>query len=1284
MNNYTIKPEQYRDEDIAVIGMAGRFPEADTLEEFWANLAAGRDSVRAFPEQRLEELQEIFDQLPPVNFIRQGYLEQISQFEPEIFGINHEECRVMDPQQRILLELVEEAIADAGYAPDRLAQSEVGVYVTEGENLYTRNFYGLSFMAFVNGLQSSGAGRVAYTYNFRGPAFVISCACSSTLVALHTACESLRRGECEYAISGGVRLDLFPTDVNQMGAVPILSPDQQARAFDKAANGTIIGEGGAVLILKPAKKALADGDTIHAIIKGSGINSDGNRSSSLNAPSEEGQAEAILKALKQAEIDPATLSYLETHGTGTKIGDPIEIAGMTAALKQFGLRNQSIPIGSLKTNIGHLDTAAGVASVVKTILAMKHRQIPPSLHFSEPNPYIDFEHSPFYVNIRLSDWESDTIRRAGVTSLGLIGTNAHMILEEAPDYTPSPAWPNVITLSARTHRSLQEMVWTLADYLQQHPELSITDIAYTLNSGRRRFSNALALTAASTSEMVEKLLAGKYTTFSADAAGRVFETVGGELKATLDKSGPFSPICIYPAYSEDNLAALTMLFNEEPLKGALARAQSSLTNRDVWKNPHVQYVLYLYAFSQALLEYTHRAGATLGFGLGETVADLVLGEIGIEEAVQQAMHYQKAMEPIFEERLGKVVDSIIEAGYNSFILVMPTAPVLGIFGNVLKDRENVAMYTFLPVRGALQEGVIELLKNGVQIDWQAAYKHQIKRRVSLPGYAFDRQSYSMKIRGALHADPAVLDHSRGEGGRALTGSIDAQYIEKRLRAYLNEFDPGAAANLERDFDTLGMDSIALLHFTGKIRQEFGVQVPVSMFFKELSIGQVLKEVQQQILQNTVQGDGLIKQPLDTYLPAAHGQETLYRLAEADPWNGHIARAWKIEGAVDKPRLEQALKAIIARHESFRTSFARVDGQLMQKVHSEFDFQVNYVKAGRNIDEKMFETIRPFDLSKPPLFRVTLFEAGKVSYLLYEFPYIVMDAASLHIFANEFGILYNGGQLPEIEIQPKDYFVWQHQQMQEEAMQAKGRYWKDVMQDGFKEIYLPIDHQRPAVFSGLAERQEYFIQQLAGPLNELAQNLGVTMNMLLLAAYCVLISKYSGSDDLTIGTLMGGRTRAELQGPLGHFASMVPMRSYPTDEKTFASYLAEVKEFSLKALEYQEYPVEALMEELHIQRDISRAPWFDVTYTYQNAKGREAQPVPKSDVVMTPYPLDFWNITEDLILVLIETDSGIVVDFRYNPQVFKKLTVKLIKDDYFYLLRMIVENPNATIEILRRG
>lgn len=1281
MNNFTIKPEQYKDEDIAVIGMAGRFPEADTLEEFWANLAAGRDSVRAFPEQRLQELQEIFDQLPPVNFIRQGYLEQISQFEPEIFGINHEECRVMDPQQRILLELVEEAIADAGYAPSRLAQNEVGIYVTEGENLYTRNFYGLSFMAFVNGLHSAGAGRVAYTYNFRGPAFVISCACSSTLVALHTASESLRRGECEYAIAGGVRLDLFPTDVNQMGAVPILSPDQQARAFDKAANGTIIGEGGAVLILKPVKKALADGDTIHAVIKGSGINSDGNRSSSLNAPSEEGQAEAILKALKQAEIDPKTISYLETHGTGTKIGDPIEIAGMTAALKQFGFPNQSIPIGSLKTNIGHLDTAAGVASVVKTILAMKHRQIPPTLHFTEPNPFIDFEHSPFYVNTQLSDWESNTVRRAGVTSLGLIGTNAHMIIEEAPQFVASPEWPNVVTLSARTRYSLEKMVGTLTEYLQQHPELSVTDIAYTLNSGRRRFQHALALTASSTRELVEKLRAGKYTTYSADDAGKVFENVDGELKAQAGQCGPFSPICIYPAYSEDNLSALTTLFNEEPLKGALARAQGSLANKENLKNPQVQYVLYLYAFSQALEEYIGRSGATLGFGLGETVADLVLGEIGLEEAVQQAMHYQKAMEPILEERLGKVVDSIIEAEYNSFILIMPTAPILGIFGNVLKERAGIDMYTFLPVRGALQEGVIEMLKNGVVIDWQGAYNNQIKRRVNLPGYVFDRQSYSMKIRAAMHANPAALSHSRGEG---TSGSTDPHFVAKRLQTYLNEFKPAATTDLEQDFDTLGMDSIALLHFTGKIKQEFGVQIPLSIFFKELSIGQALGEIQKQIVQNTVTVDGPTPQPLDTYLPVAHPQQMLFKMAEANPWNGHIARVWQLEGEVDKPRLEEALKAIILRHEAFRTSFAMVDSQLMQKVHSEFDFHVNYVKAGREIEEKMFETIKPFDLSQTPLLRVTLFEAGKTSYLLYEFPYIIMDAASLHIFANEFGVLYNGGQLPELPIQPKDYTVWHQEQLATEAMQAKGRFWHDVMQDGFNEIRLPLDHQRPEVFSGVADRGEYFIQQLAGPLNELAQNLGVTMNMLLLAAWCLLVSKYSGTDDLTIGTIMGGRTRADVQGLLGHFASVVPMRSYPSDEKTFVSFLAEVKEFSVKALEYQDYPLEILMEELQIKRDNSHGPWFDVTYTYQNAKGREAQPIPKSDINITPYPLDYWNISEDLILVLIETDIGIVVDLRYNPQLFKKLTIKLIKDDYFYLLRTIVENPNATIEFLRRG
>lgn len=1275
MNSISNKSDQYRDDDIAIIGMAGRFPEADSLDMFWENLAMGRDSVRPFPEERVEELKEIAGAIPQVNFIHEGYLNQIFQFEPEIFGINHEESRYMDPQQRILLELVEEAIADAGYTPDQLNRWEVGIFVTEGENMYTRNFRG-SFMSFVNGLTSVSAGRIAYTYNFTGPAYIIGSACSSTLVALHTACESLRSGECECAVSGGVRLDLFPSDQSQISELPILSPDQKARAFDKAANGTVVGEGGAVLILKPLKKAMEAGDPIHAIIKGGAINSDGNRSSSLNAPSEEGQADVILKAVRQAGIDPVSISYLETHGTGTKIGDPIEIAGLTTALRQLGYPYQSVPIGSLKTNIGHLDTAAGIASVVKTVLALKRRQIPPSLHFTEPNPFIDFEKSPVYVNTRLSQWESDTVRRAGITSLGLIGTNAHVILEEAPQVEPSPEWLNVVTLSARTEYSLRRTAARLADYLGSHRGLSITDIAYTLNTGRREYRYALALTASSSQELARKLSAGDYHTCTRDLGETYYESAGGRVEARGGvQRKTLSSIFIYPGYSEENAATLAALAMEEPLKGYVEELCQTIP-AGVWNDRRVQHIIYLHAFTQLLEDHGIRLGAALGFGLGEIAADLVLGNTTLQEGITQAQNYNQVMDPIMEERMGQLVHSILSEGYNSFILVAVTSPLKEIFARVAGDQASI--YSFLPLRGEFQWMIMELLLQGIQIDWERGYRKKTRCRIHLPGYVFDRKRYHLKLNAVPRAQIAAAgQQQRKEAEQNLTSG----QIDRQLRIFLEELEPGSSFQLHKDFEELGMDSVSIMHFAGKIRQEFGIQVPFTLFFSELNIGQILEELQGRILQNnTAAGFTIEKQPADTYLPMAPAQRVLYKMNQLNPWNGHVARAWKVEGELDRDKLEQVFRTIVERHEALRTSFEMVGGKAVQKVHSHVDFSIRHLKVSPMlVKKKIHQQVKPFDLQKPPLLRVTLVESGKENYLLYELPYIITDATALHVFVEEFFTLYEGGELPELTIHQKDYVLWREKQLETEEVQAKGRYWKELFRDGIHEINLPADQPRPEIFDGSGDRLEHWIPKpVTDRLNQLAQQQNATMNMVLLAAYNILLTKYTGINDVTVGTLVGGRTQSELQGLIGHFAFKLALRNRPTDTKSFFQFLNEVKENALKAFENQEYPIEVLMDELKMRRGPDRGPWFDCTFTYQNAKGQNRGGLPDNSLQVTPHPLEFWSVVEDFIIILMETDGGILMDLRYSTQLFKKSTIERFRDDYVSILESILENPSVTI------
>ncbi len=484
--------------EIAIIGISGRFPGKGTVDDFWENLKNGVELISVFPNSQSKELEgKSNGSKSPIK--AGAVLDGVDQFDASFFGFNPREAEVMDPQHRLFLECAWEALENAGYDSEREARP-IGVYAGVGMSTYSRyNLYPNQSLSESIGSLQTLIGidkdyvptRVSYKLNLKGPSVSVGTACSSSLVAVHLACQSLLSGECDMALAAGVSVKV-PQNELTLSPEGIISPDGQCRAFDAKANGTIAGNGIGVVVLKRLEDALADGDYIYAVIKGSAINNDGALKVGYTAPSEEGQVRVIRAAQVMAEVEPETITCMETHGTGTALGDPIEIAAMTRAFRATTDKKGYCAIGSVKTNIGHLDAAAGIAGLIKTVLALHHKLLPPSLNFETPNPQIDFENSPFYVNTKLSEWKANgTPRRAGVSSFGFGGTNAHVILEEAPPleaFSPSRS-QQLLVLSAKTSSALETATANLAQHLKQHAELNLADVAYTLQVGRRAFNH---------------------------------------------------------------------------------------------------------------------------------------------------------------------------------------------------------------------------------------------------------------------------------------------------------------------------------------------------------------------------------------------------------------------------------------------------------------------------------------------------------------------------------------------------------------------------------------------------------------------------------------------------------------------------------------------------------------------------------------------------------------------------------------------------------------------------
>jgi acyl transferase domain-containing protein len=470
---------------VAVIGMAGRFPGAGSVAELWRNLRAGVESVPAVSDTASGKA---------------GAPGGIDLFDADFFAIPPREAEILDPQHRLFLECAWEALEDAGYDPAGFAGS-IGVYAGAASYDYAvRNLYShpdlvasLGTFRIMIGNQSDYLPtRVSYKLDLRGPSVNVQTACSTSLVAVHSACESLLNCECDMALAGGVTVRLPHPGGYQYEEGGILSVDGRCRAFDARAQGTVFANGAGVVLLKRLADALADGDPVRAVLRGSAVNNDGSFKLGYTAPSVAGQAEVVATALAVAGVDPDSVSYVEAHGTGTPLGDPMEVEALAQVFRARTGRRGFCALGSVKTNLGHLETAAGVTGLIKTVLALEHGEIPPSLHFETPNPRIDFAATPFYVNARLAPWPRGAApRRAGVSAFGIGGTNAHVIVEEAPAPAAAAAGlpAQLLILSARTPAALEAATERLAGHLREHPELDPADVAYTLQVGRRAFAH---------------------------------------------------------------------------------------------------------------------------------------------------------------------------------------------------------------------------------------------------------------------------------------------------------------------------------------------------------------------------------------------------------------------------------------------------------------------------------------------------------------------------------------------------------------------------------------------------------------------------------------------------------------------------------------------------------------------------------------------------------------------------------------------------------------------------
>jgi glutamate-1-semialdehyde-2,1-aminomutase len=656
---------------IAIVGIGCRFPSANNPQAFWQLLRDGVDAISKVPSERFD-VDAYYDSVQgkpgKMNTRWGGFLQQVDRFDPSFFGISPREADRMDPQQRLVLEVAWEALENAGVAPDSLSGTQTGVFIGIGNHDYTRllckDLDDIDPYSGTGGTLSIAANRLSYLLNLCGPSLGIETACSSSLVAIHLACQSLRSGESNSIVAGGVNLILSPDMTIAFSQARMMAADGRCKTFDADADGYVRGEGCGIIILKRLDDAIKNRDRILAVIRGSAVNQDG-LSNGLTAPNGLAQQEVICQALENAKVAPAQISYVEAHGPGTALGDPIEVNSLKAVLMKERSQDKLCGIGSVKTNIGHLEAAAGIAGLIKVVLQLQHGQIFPHLNLKKLNPYLALEETPFFIPRSCQSWSCSESRLAGVSAFSFGGTNCHVILEEAPKSTAvvnevdRPL--HLLTLSTKSEKALQQLAQSYKLFLEANPELPLADICFTANTGRSHFADRLAIVAESTLQLRQQLNAfvtGKETSrlvrgkkhrqkhpkiaFLFTGQGSQYVGMGRQLYETQPLFRQILDRCneILRPYLEKPL--LEVLYSQE-----VKESTSCLLDETAYTQP------ILFAFEYALFELWKSWGiepaAVMGHSVGEYVAACVAGVLTLEDGLKLIASRASLMQALPQE-----------------------------------------------------------------------------------------------------------------------------------------------------------------------------------------------------------------------------------------------------------------------------------------------------------------------------------------------------------------------------------------------------------------------------------------------------------------------------------------------------------------------------------------------------------------------------------------------------------------------------------------------------------
>ena len=1250
---------------VAIIGISGRFPGASSLNDLDRIYSNKIDCVKPFSEKRRDLLK--LDKTK--KYFEVAYLDEVEYFDYDFFKISRQEASCMDPQQKMVLELACEAIEDAGYSLNSARGSKTSVILGAHNSHFFDDYLedGSGFAQIGNFLDTL-AGRIAYCLDLHGQAAIVETACSSSLYAIYEACLRLNAEEADMVLAGGITLEFRAKydDYAKTDILGLISPQARCRTFDESADGINLGEGAGFVLLKRYEDAIRDKDSIHAVIRSVAANQDGGRSNSLAAPSSAAQCEVLLNAWEKADINPEDIGYFEAHGTGTKIGDPIEILGITEAFKKYTDKKQFCPIGSLKTNLSHLGSAAGISSVLKGVISFKNNKKYPLCNLEKTNSLIDFKNSPVYPITEVESWDEKKPKIMVMSGFGVSGTNVHLVLEDnkiqfdkADDESEY-----LVTISGKTSETIDSYKKKLKENVNDY---SLGDICYTLNIGRNDYKFRTSAKVRNKKEFLD-FLNIKTDVSEIEENKLIFLISGDSLFSQQEVNELKEKYPVFRKVYED-------LVN-----------QSSVNNEDMLKA-----ISYIAIYNQ-LTEWGIVPDKIIGTGLGNIVIDYITNKITLSEAEKEIRNskYNEFNQSGFEN----YIESFNQSEKNNIVLVE-----LGKYGkmsNCLKSSDrfkSLKIFTICSNDISFLDAISSMYNVGVNIDWNKYYSTKENVKVHIATYPFRKTlawSKSIKCREENKKTEIEIDKS-----------LELKEFLKNL--WCNELDIDDIDDNE-DFFDLGANSLMTMNIISIISKRTGIELDFNDFYEYATINDLEEYIKSKFEVNEHTGE--IKKDMSNeitrlerkeLMKASYNQRRMLYILEtvdnASLYN--MPFIFKIEGNLNKEAFIYSLKQVIERHEIFHTIYEKKDGEYYQKILNEYTFEPKFEDkrgtSAQDIINDLKNSINyKFDLfNEIPIYSELVQESDDSYFWLINMHHIVADGSSLAIFNRDLSLYYSqyikgntDFKIPELKIQYADFAEWENSFLSSEKAKKQLDFWKTELQNVEGILNFPIDKERPSVQTFNGKVVEFQLdEELASMCKTYCRNNNLSLYMLLETIYAIELYRYSNNNDICVGSPVSNRGDENTKEMIGFFANTIVIRNKINPEEPFKETVQRNKDNISKIYSNIELPYEEVISNVDFKRNLAYSPLIQYMFAFQNFNGIEFE---LNDLKIKFVSLDTSSSKFEMTMMLYENENSISGIVEYNTDLFNQSTINKFIDTYKFMIKYILNNDEITVNNILLG